>query len=104
MNKIFLFVFIFSTLNAGSLLVDTCINDNYYISNSTLYYQEQNTTAYLSTSLSNLENIKSGYVYTSNGCERTLKYGIELKDYNFLMAFSGILIGFTILFLIIWGV
>ncbi|MFK5959729.1 MAG: hypothetical protein QM495_12785 [Lutibacter sp.] len=104
MKNILFFLLVAFSLHAQSLLVDKCINDNYYVSNDLLYYQESNTTVFQQTSLSAIDNIKHGFFLTDNGCQRTLKYGIEISEFNYLMAFCGVLIGFLILVLVIWGV
>ena len=112
MKKILLILFTFflfsNFLKADYLLghLERCASEYYYArdnaGNYRLYYFNLHTNRWNSTR-ANVGFIENGYVYdsTTGRCkpsELTNILGIKEEDYNFLIALTAILLGFTTVF------
>lgn len=104
MKKIIFFTFLLiSFSNSASVVNNYCIQDNYYFENGRFYYMNATASSYLSTTTIVLKNsIHNNYVSIGSRCyldSTSTSLNISYSDYNFLMALSGILLGFSIVFL-----
>jgi hypothetical protein len=107
--KILLLIISFSSVSSASIYLgqnDRCIED-YYLDNGTFYYQRSDNSKWYSINNNNMINkIHDGYVYDSTNdiCkpDKHLLLGMDIKDYNFLLGLTGVLIGFTFLFFMVY--
>ena len=97
------FTIIFLTLfiNADILYVKKkrCILDDYYFKNSKFHYTYSSTGRNASTSTFKSSDLVFGYEYRDNKCQKLqiLKdTQISYRDYKFLNALAGLLLGFTV--------
>ncbi|MCW8895188.1 MAG: hypothetical protein OQK48_07875 [Sulfurimonas sp.] len=97
-----------SFLNASMLLdkdTPTCI-ENFYYQNGRIYYQSSDTLNWSSTSENSVvEHIHPNYIYDSvnDTCSPNLSYilGMDIKDFNFLLGFIGVIFGGIFMFFIV---
>ena len=107
MGKIFILLIILfhTTLSADYLYstINKCIK-NFYFKNGDLYYQLSKTNDWrVTTANEEYRKIHGGFIYdaANDVCiynELTNILGIKEEDYNFLIALTAILLGFTTVF------
>ncbi len=105
MKKIFLLFFLLSSLLKASMLLDkaypVCIED-FYIKGGTLYYLKSSNNSWGSTTSDKLvKEIHYGYTWddANKMCvpDPVTIFGMDYKDFNFLLGLIGVLFGFTVL-------
>ncbi|EQB39627.1 hypothetical protein M947_06435 [Sulfurimonas hongkongensis] len=104
MKHLLSLLFITNLLNASMLLdsYNICIED-YYIQNKRLYFLPSSTMLWESTRDKNiLKSVIHSYKYNSstNRCEPdlSLKMGLQLEQFNFLLALIGVIFGGVFMF------
>ncbi|UCN00053.1 hypothetical protein LCX93_11055 [Sulfurimonas sp. SWIR-19] len=105
MKKILFISFLLSSLSASFLYdKDTpiCIED-YYIKNSRVYFLKSSDGQWSSTRENNtIKDLHSGYTWDADNSickpESWLILGMDVKDWHFLEALTGLLFGFTFMF------
>lgn len=104
--QILLLSILFATVSNASMLLDkqtpVCIEDFYQAGSSLYYLQSSNNQWYSTTENYAASYIIQGFKYdSSNGrCvpDPYLLLGMDLKDFNFLMAAIGLLFGAVFMF------
>ncbi|WP_434656973.1 hypothetical protein [Sulfurimonas sp. NW9] len=105
MKKILIISFLLSSLSA-SFLYDkdypVCIED-YYLKSGRIYYLRSSDSTWASTSENNtIKDLHSGYTWDSNNSickpQSWLILGMDVKDWHFLEALTGLLFGFVFMF------
>jgi hypothetical protein len=103
MKKMFLFLLLLSSFLNASYLYDkdtpVCIED-FYVKKARVYFLKSSSGSWSSTTENNtIKNIYSGYKYDSDSksCipEKWLLLGMDVKDWHFLEALTGLLFGFS---------
>ena len=97
-------LFVTNLLNSSMLLdsYNMCIED-YYVQNERLYVLPSSTMIWESTRDTNiLKSVIHSYKYNSstNKCEPdlSLKMGLQIEQFNFLLALTGLVFGGTFMF------
>jgi len=106
MKKIILTLLLLSNFLNAAYLYDKdsplCIDD-FYVKASKVYFLKSKTGNWSSTTENNtIKEIHPGYIYDAdnNLCkpDKWLILGMDVKDYNYLMALIGAFIGFIFMF------
>ncbi len=103
MRILILFIAFLSISNSDVLYAKKkrCIHDDYYFANNKFYYTYSSNNRHASTTTFKVSDLVFGYEYKDNKCQklqilRDLSLGY--RDYQFLVALTGLLLGFTLFF------
>lgn len=106
-SKYLLLLFIFTSSHADVLYVknERCITDDYYFKNSRFHYDYSSTGQHASSANFKISDLEFGYEFVDGKCQKiqALKdTGMTYHNYKFMMALTGLLIGFTIFISVIF--
>lgn len=99
----FLIMIAFSiNIYASHLYSNFCIEDDFYFNyNKEFCYRENNSTSFICSNQFDASLLRDNYIYKNSVCQSDYIYGLKRVDYNFLMAFTGLIIGFIILYMLV---
>jgi len=100
--KHLIFILLLSTLVSADVLYvkkKRCILDNYYFQNNKFHYIYSSTGNEASTKTFKSSDLEYGYEYVNNQCRKKEPFAflhMSYREYKFMMALTGLLIGFSI--------
>jgi len=100
--KKFILLIIISLISGADTLYvkkNRCILDNYYFANSRFHYTYSSTGNEASTKTFKSTDLEYGYEFVNNQCKKKEPFAslyMSYHDYKFMMALTGLLIGFSI--------
>ena len=101
MKQLILILILSAISSADTLYVkkNRCILDNYYFQNSRFHYTYSSTGNVASTKTFKSSDLEYGYEYVNGQCSKKEPFSslhMSYRDYKFMMALVGLLIGFSI--------
>jgi hypothetical protein len=100
--KQLILILVFSTIASADVLYvknKRCILDNYYYENKRFHYTYSSTGNEASTKTFKSSDLEYGYEFVNNQCRKKEPFAslhMSYRDFKFMMALAGLLIGFSI--------